>query len=191
MNKIVLAGGAYGFTMGIYQSLAQAVSSAVKVPVLLFISLAITLPALHYFHQFSGSKQKFAQSLAIGLQGMATMCGLLAALIPIPVFFDKVIGSSYSFLLVLHVLIFAIAGACGLTSIMRSESHLFPENDFFARETIWWLGRVWALLFMLVGTQSAYLLSPFLGRLSDEFRVLGDHPDNFFTHVLSCLKDLF
>ena len=45
------------------------------------------------------------------------------------------------------------------------------------------------VLYMFVGTQLAYLLSPFIGRLDTPFEIMR-HSDNLIVHVFQSVLDL-
>jgi len=183
----VLCAAAYGSCMGIYHSPSQALSSAVKMPILLFLTLAITLPALHCFQLFLGGKFRVRQTIAMALIGTSAMSILMASLIPIAVFF-MLASSNYAFLLLLHVALLAVAGACGLIAINRCRSSAAGEEvASVVRESGGWVITAWMVMYMFVGTQLAYMLAPFLGVREQPFEILGSNPDNFYIHVHQCL----
>jgi hypothetical protein len=190
LSRYVVAGSAlYGFAMGLRHSLTQAAVSAGKVPVLFFLTLLICLPTLHFVGLLFGSRVRFVHSLAVLLAGIAATSILLAAFAPIALFF-LVSGSTYPFLLLMHVAIFAFCGAAGLRSIRGNFEYMrartVPPGAPDASPRVL---RVWTLLYMLVGTQMAYVLGPFVGR--ETTFLWFHHPaGNFYTYVLSTFFDL-
>lgn len=182
----IVCGGLYGLSMGAFHSWMQALNSALKVPLLLFSTLAVTLPALHLFQLFLGGAFRFLQMLTMALVGTAVMSILLAGLVPVSLLF-LLSSPNYAFLNILHVLIFSIAGGCGLIAVnrCRASQRSTTENA----DASWWVIRAWMVLYMFVGTQLAHLLSPFIGRLDKPFEIMR-HSDNFYVHVFQSVLDL-
>lgn len=166
VKLIFLSGGLYGFSMGLYNSWAQAGASAVKVPVLFFVTLLICLPTLHFSALILGSKIRFLQSVSILLWGIAINCVLLGAFAPISFFF-WLSGSSYKFLMIMHLTFFTLSGLAGLLYITANFSHMIElkGREYSLpgkRQGI--LLKIWLFLYMFIGTQMAYVLSPFIGK---------------------------
>ncbi len=182
-----LCAGLYGFTMGIHHSPAQSVSSLIKVPLLFAATLLISIAPLHFIGLFLGSRLSFAQTLTLLLWGTAVMSVLLAGFAPVSLFF-LLSGSGYAFMLLLHVSIFAFCGLAGLATVHRNMRRLDREPAGGANQR--YLLLLWMFLYMFVGTQMAYTLSPFLGKES-EFVIIGGADGNFYSHVLESIGELF
>ncbi|MCR9141838.1 MAG: hypothetical protein NXI24_06270 [bacterium] len=185
---ILLCGGGYGFTMGIAHSWQQAISSALKVPLLFMLTLGVCIPTLHFIGLFLGSRVSFSQSATVLLLGIAVSSVLLLGFATIAFFF-WITGSQYRFLLLMHVLFFGIAGLAGLISILRNFRRLSADADTGPR-TRFNLLQVWMFLYMFVGTQMAYTLSPFLGR-EPEFYIFHKEGGNFYTYVAQTIGQNF
>lgn len=190
------AGGCalYGFTMGLGHSLAQSLSSAIKVFLLFALTLAICLPTLHFIGLLFGSRIRLQQSLTILLSGVSLTGILLGAFAPISLFF-LLSGSSYEFLLLLHVAIFACCGAAGLISIKRNMRTITDlvidakgESAEAPKSTT--LLNIWFLLYMFIGAQMSYLLSPFIGNNTD-FLLFASPKGDFFSYVLQTIAAFF
>jgi hypothetical protein len=182
----IACGGLYGLSMGAFHSWMQALSSALKVPLLLFSTLAVTLPALHLFQLFLGGVFRFVQTLTMALIGTAVMSILLAGLVPVSLLF-LLSSPNYAFLNILHVLIFAIAGGCGLLAVNRCRANQGSSDE--TTDASWWVIRAWMVLYMFVGTQLAYLLSPFIGHPDKPFQFLR-HSENFYVQVFQAVLGL-
>ena len=97
-------------------------------------------------------------------------------------------GSSYPFLLLMHVAIFAFCGAAGLYSIHRSFGMIRTQaEDRFSPSGH--VLKIWMLLYMFVGTQTAYLLSPFINR-TPGFTLFHDGGGNFYSYLWSVVREL-
>ena len=131
MAACMVLGACYGAFMGLFAALnagspsvLQVLSSAVKVPLLFLLTLAVTLPSLYVFSTLAGSHLAFPQTLRLLLGGTAVTLALLASFGPITGFFT-LSTDSYPFMVVLNVLFFAAGGVAGLAFIARALNHVF------------------------------------------------------------------
>jgi len=191
LSIAVLCGMLYGFIMGMYNSILQAFVSAIKVPLLFFATLAICITLLHFIGLLFGSKLKFLQTTSVLVHGISISMILLSAFAPISLFF-MLTHSIYKFILLMHVLFFAFAGATGLFFIKRNFTILrelemaslpHQNTDVNTRSDARIL-TIWMLLYMFVGTQMAYILSPFIGTDST-FMLFNGSDNNFYTYLLN------
>jgi len=157
----------YGAVMGAAHSPLQALSSAVKLPILFLATLTICTPSLHFFNILFGSKQTLGQTVSLILTAMSTTSVILVSFAPITFFF-LVTTRNYPFFLVLNVVFFAVAGA-------------------MARRTVF---TIWILLYAFVGSQIAYTLSPFVGDPGQPFILFTQYGDNFYSYVLTQIVHL-
>ncbi|MBV9124730.1 MAG: actin-binding WH2 domain-containing protein [Planctomycetes bacterium] len=177
----------YGFTMGLHNSLLQAAVSAVKVPALFLVTLCITLPTLHFIGLLFGSKVRFVQSLIILLAGISLTSTLLGAFAPISLLF-LASGSDYPFLLLMHVAIFAFCGGAGLYAVNRTFAGV--QREVSGGKSSGHVLKAWMFLYMFVGTQTAYLLSPFVSR-EPGFILFHGTGGNFYTYLWSVIQELW
>lgn len=187
---IFVCSASYGFSMGLQHSLPQAFSAALKVPLLFFCTLAVCFPTLHFISLFFGSRVSLEQNLVILLWGLAVTAVLLAAFAPVALFF-LFSGLEYDPLLLMHVAVFALCGAAGLETIrrnVRAAVEAAGGASLSAGPTRLFLG-IWMGLYMLVGTQMAYGLSPFVGRESD-FVFIYRGKGNFYSHLFETLGQI-
>ncbi len=193
LTLYTVAGSAfYGFTMGLRHSFLQALSSAIKVPMLFFFTLLICLPTLYFVSLFFGSRIRFSQAMVVLLTGLSISSILLGSFAPIALFF-LLSGSSYTFLILMHVIVFAFCGLAGLYSIQRHFHYLGLRVTDEVDQMVHIRGRVilqlWMFLYMFVGSQMAYVLAPFVGR--DTLFVFFRAPDNnFYTYLFQLIADL-
>src|SRR5688572_13819628 len=94
----------HGAVLGASSGVLQALSSALKLPLLFLLTLAICLPALYLFNLVFGSRLRAAQTLAVLLAAMATTAVLTLGFAPISVFF-LLSARSYAFFKLLNVAI--------------------------------------------------------------------------------------
>jgi hypothetical protein len=136
---IIVLGLTYGLCMGAFAlfkeggpNLAQIAASAIKVPLLFFLTLLVTFPSLYVFNALVGSRLSLGTVLRLLIAGMAVMAALLASFGPIVAFFSAS-STSYPFMQLLNVIVFTVAGILGLryllTTLHRLTVAMAPTPD--------------------------------------------------------------
>ncbi len=132
---ILLLGVLYGACMGVFAILArwkspqlymgyqQLGASAVKVPLLFFLTLVVTMPSLYVFNALVGSKLSFMAVARLLVASLGVTMAVLASFGTITVFFS-LSTTSYSFMVVLNVVMFAVAGFLGLGFLLQTLHRL-------------------------------------------------------------------
>ncbi|MGD8456729.1 MAG: hypothetical protein PVF83_10115 [Anaerolineales bacterium] len=180
----------YGLMTGLSHSWQQALSTAVKMPVLFLITLAITLPALYFFSlallnvQFS-----VAQAGVVVLSGIGISAFLLLGLSPITLFF-VLTSSNYTFFKLLALVFVAVSGIIGLSYILKGFAWVDKKNELTSKPIGVILLRVWVVLFGFVGAQMTWRLSPFIGAPQTPFAIIHPARDNFFVDVLKTIEQV-
>ncbi|MCW3054772.1 MAG: hypothetical protein JWN14_3942 [Chthonomonadales bacterium] len=116
----IVLGALYGLCMGVFglfqhshTAVLQMFSTIVKVPILFFLTLAVTFPSLYVFNALVGSRLSMLSVLRVLVISLTVMLTVLASLGPIVAFFSAS-TTSYPFMLLLNVLVFSISGLLGL-----------------------------------------------------------------------------
>ena len=132
---ILLLGMFYGLCMGVFAIITrwgtpkafmgwqQAAASAVKVPLLFFLTLLVTLPSLYVFNALVGSRLTLGAVLRLLVAALAVMLALQASFGTIVVFFS-VSTTSYAFMVLLNVILFAVSGFLGLGFLLQTLHRL-------------------------------------------------------------------
>lgn len=179
----------YGAVMGASHSLPQALSSAIKLPILFLVTLVICTPSLHFFNILFGSKQTLPQTITVILTAMSTNAVLLVSFAPITLFF-LLTSRNYPFFLLLNVFFFAVAGVMGIV-FLRQGVQMISESDnnegMGARRMTF---TAWILLYAFVGSQMAYTLSPFVGDPQQPFILFAEFGGNFYSSVANAIAEL-
>ncbi len=180
---------AYGFTVGLTKSPLQAISSAIKMPILFLSTMAFCLPALYFFSlALLGTPLRMIQVLTIVLAGIAVTSFLLLGLAPITLFF-VLTSSNYPFFQLLAVLCVGISALTGVYFLWRGMTIVETTRV----DALKHLGRrilgLWMILYGFVGTQMTWRLSPFIGRPEDPFYILKPSRDNFYVDVIHALQN--
>jgi hypothetical protein len=179
---------AYGFTLGIMKSPLQAVSSAIKIPILFLSTMAFCLPALYFFSlALLGTPLRMVQVLAVVLTGISVTAFLLLGLAPITLFFVFT-SSNYSFFQVLAVLFVGISALIGVYFLWRGMTLVEPTRQDAMKHVGRCILGLWMVLYGFVGTQMTWRLSPFIGRPEDPFYIIKPSRDNFYVDVLRAVQ---
>jgi hypothetical protein len=108
----------YGASMGVYSGGIQILWSAFKIPLLLFITLYITLPTFYVLDSLLEGKLNVRHMLIILLSGFTIMSTILIAFLPVSLFF-LLTTSDYSFIVLLNVAIFGLGGIGALIYFLQ------------------------------------------------------------------------
>lgn len=197
----VVSLGLYGAVMGMSRHMLQALSSAVKLPVLFLLTLAICLPSLYLFNLVFGARLTIRQSISMVLVAITVTSMLTLAFAPISVFF-LISAPDYEFFKLLNVIILALSGIIGLGFLvdgMRRINALTepkPEEDVPAREVGYEpvnmkLLYIWIILYGFVGTQLGWTLRPFFGDPGADFALFRQIEGNFYVNIVQSLIGMF
>jgi hypothetical protein len=174
--------GLYGASAGAYAGPLQAISAAIKLPLLFLGTLAICFPAFFIVQVLAGSRLRLAQVLALVLSSLTLSAILLAAAVPVSVFF-LLTGANYYFLTLLHVAIVLGAGLVGMVTLHEGLAFACEQRGVYPRKAMA-IMKAWAVLFAFVGIQMAWNLQPFVGDRGEPFKVFRKHEGNFYTAIV-------
>lgn len=202
----------YGAVLGFSHSALQALSSAIKLPILFQLTLLICLPTLYLFNLVLGSKLSVQQALAMVLSAITVMSMLTLAFAPISLFF-LITAPDYDFFKLLNVAIFALTGVVGLrflmTGMRRMNSLAHSDTRAVAPppaveggepvavtmpaveqpvNTV--LLQIWVVLFGFVGTQLGWTLRPFFGSPDYPFEIFRRIEGNFYVNIAHTIQNL-
>ncbi len=178
----------YGAAAGAYSSAAQALSAAIKLPVLFLGTLAICFPGFFVVQVLVGSRLRLGQVLALVLGALSLSAIVLAAVVPITAFF-LLTGANYYFLTLLHVLIVLSAGLLGMAVLHEGLAFACEKRGVYPKKAMT-IMKVWAVLFAFVGIQMAWNLQPFVGDRGYAFQLFRHNKGNFYTAVVYSLERL-
>jgi hypothetical protein len=178
----------YGAAAGAYAGPAQALATAIKLPLLFLGTLAICFPGFYVVQVLAGSRLRLAQVLALVLGSLALSAILLAAVVPVAVFFLWT-GANYYFLTLLHVLLVLGAGLVGMVTLHEGLAYACEQHGIYPKRAMA-IMKVWAVLFAFVGIQMAWNLQPFVGDRGEPFRLFRHNEGNFYTAIVYAVERL-
>jgi hypothetical protein len=125
-----LALACYGAVLGAFSdhALLQSPISAIKLPLLFLVTLAICLPTLYLFNLVFGARLRVKQALALVMVAITVMSMLAFAFAPISLFF-LITANQYSFYKMLNVAILTLAAIVGLRFLTAGMAALNSHNE--------------------------------------------------------------
>lgn len=192
---ILVGAGIYGSTVGLWRSPLQAGFTAIKFPLLVFLTGGGNALLNGILAQLIGSGLSFRQTTSALLTSLAVASCLLAAFATVTLFVlanappllakNAIIG--HSVILVVHIFFIAYAGTLANSILLRFLKSVTTAT--VARRTL--LG--WLAGNFLLGSQLAWVLRPFVGspQLAVEFLRPDPLRGNFYEAVGRALRHLF
>jgi hypothetical protein len=152
----------YGMVMGSYGGLSphralQPVYSGVKVPILLLLTFALSLPSFFVLNTLLGLRDDFHVVLRALVASQAGLTVVLASLAPFTAFWYLSVGG-YDLALLFNAAMFAVASAAGQLILRRFYRPLIARNPRHRN-----LMRLWLVIYAFVGIQMGWVLRPFIG----------------------------
>jgi hypothetical protein len=153
---IAIAMAIVGAALGSYRGGEQIVYAAIKLPLVLLGTAALSAPALTAIGLALGRRARFASDLALVMSSLAFGALLLCACTPL-IMLGRAVDLPYHQMILLVVGCFAIAGIASLKLVVQGVA---------VERSRGWLASVCGLclVFSLVGGQLAWALRPYLVR---------------------------
>jgi hypothetical protein len=193
---ILIGSGVYGFTVGIWRAPLQSLYTAIKFPLLIFLTCAGNAGLNGMLAEVLGSGLSFKQTSMAILMSFAIASIILAGFAPVALLIwynapplgstDAILG--HSIMLLVHVGLIAFAGVTAnrcLFALLRkvSASHTTARTVLCS----WLAGN------LFLGAQLAWILRPFVGSPKLAVQFLRDDPlrGNFYEAVWRAFHHLF
>ncbi|MFI4861549.1 MAG: hypothetical protein ACIAXF_12820 [Phycisphaerales bacterium JB063] len=159
---VVLFGMLYGGVMGTFGGLTpdralQISYSAVKVPMLLFITFALGLPSFFVVNTLLGLRDDLSDALRALVSAQAGLTVVLASLAPFTAFW-YVSSANYSVAILFNAAMFATASFAGQAVLRKHYAPLIARNP--RHRLVMWC---WLVVYAFVGIQMGWVLRPFIG----------------------------
>jgi hypothetical protein len=179
----------YGAIIGSSHSLAQALSSAVKLPIFYLLTLIICFPTLFFFNVLFGSRSSVQQHFVVLMTAISVISVLLFSFAPVTLFFLITAPKAYQFFKLLNVFIFAIAGSFGV-KFLYDGMQLLSQQDEVGKATRVTILRFWLLLYAFVGVQLGWFLRPFFGSPDSKFELFRKVYGNFYLDIVQAISQI-
>ena len=132
LTSSAIALACYGAVLGVFHSPLMALTSALKLPLLFLVTLAICLPTLYLFNLVFGARLSVRQSLALVMVAITVTSMLAVAFAPISLFF-LITAPDYGFFKLLNVAILALSALVGLR-FLTSGMQVLNDHGLLAPE---------------------------------------------------------
>jgi hypothetical protein len=182
----LLFSAGYGLFLGIFSGNLQIIASLIKVPMLLTGTLLICLPVLYLLNTLVTYKLTLKQTLTLLLVSTYMMSFILVSMAPILLLFI-VITELKRFISLLNMIMFMIAGFFSIRLVLwRGMQYLTRRSG--SRPKVFVIS-VWILIYIVIGTQLAWVLRPFIGE-KGRFVLFREIEGNFFLALFNSVSDL-
>lgn len=160
-------GMAYGAVMGTFGGVTpdrfeQMLYSAAKVPFLLGVTFALSLPSFFVINTLIGLRDDFGQVVRALVATQAGLTVVLASLAPITAVWYLSVPD-YGLAKLFNAAMFGVASVAGQVQLKHHYRPLIQRNPRHR-----WAMRGWLLVYAFVGIQLAWVLRPFIGAVDLE-----------------------
>jgi len=173
LGCILLYSAVYGAAMGLYRGVSalsqwelQMLYSAIKAPILLVGSFIVSLPSFYVFSTLLGLRDDFGAAVRALVAAQAALAITLASLAPLTLLF-YFSSANYQQALVFNGMMFAVASLAGQWLLRGHFRPLIARNPRHRQLLV-----AWAVAYVFVAIQLAWLLRPFIGSRGAEVRFL-------------------
>lgn len=185
----------YGGVVGLWRAPLQAASTAVKLPLLIFLTCGSNALLNGLFAQVLGSGLGFRQTSLAILMSFTIVSLMLAALSPLALFVylnipaqdDAARRTGHSLTLLCAVVFIAYAGVVANRRLLPLLRRCCTTPA--AGQRVFWS---WLASNLFLGAQLSWVLRPFFGLPGQEIRFLADDPlrGNFYEAVFHAFRQL-
>ena len=179
----------YGALLGSTHSFWQTISSAIKLPLLFLITLLICAPALYIFSKLFDLRLQLSQSITLVLAAIAATSIVLISFSAIVLFFVMTAPGRYQLFKLVNVLCFMIAAGVG-ASYLGQGIRLAWATRSSADKPQRLVFYLWLSIYMLVGSQMAWTLRPFVGYPNAPFEPFRQVGGNFYDNIFASIGEI-
>lgn len=160
---VIIFGMLYGAAMGTYFSVGghvrplQVVYSGLKVPLLLLVTFALSLPSFFVINTLMGLRSDFAEAVRALVAAQAGLTVILASFAPFTMLWYAS-WAHYPSAILFNGVMFGAASVISQIVLRRSYAPLVARNR---RHLV--LVRAWLIVYAFVGIQMGWVLRPFIG----------------------------
>ncbi len=175
----------YGLSMGLYRGALPGVISALKLPFLYLTTLAVCFPVFYVLNCLHRQRLSTGQCGRLLLVATSTNALALASFAPVSFFFTFTTSrAGYPFIVLLQVAVFAIAA---LLSVVEIALIFRATAARVGRRVPASLIASWAVLYAFVLSQMSWVLRPWIGTWTLEYRLFRPIGGSFIEAILDML----
>ena len=192
---IIIGFGSYGLTLGLWRAPLMGAYVAVKMPALIFLTLACNGFLNGMLGLLLGSGLGFRQSIVAQLVSFSIAAMVLGSLAPVTFFMafnapppgSEGAAMAHSNFLVAHTFLIAVAGIIANLHLARLLLAVTPDARTAAATLVAWLAGN-----AFVGAQLSWIMRPFFGTPTIEVALFRPHPfsGTFYETVWNSLQQI-
>jgi hypothetical protein len=175
--------------LGSTHSFWQTISSAIKLPLLFLITLLICAPALYIFSKLFNLRLQLSQSITLVLAAIAATSIVLISFSSVVIFFVMTAPGRYQLFKLVNVLCFMIAAGVGASYLGQGIRLAWATRSGTDKpqRLVFYL---WLSIYMLVGSQMAWTLRPFVGYPNAPFETFRQVGGNFYDNIFASIGEI-
>ena len=156
--------GSYGFVVGktsLVHQFPQLIYSGIKVPLLIALTVTISLPSFFVINTLLGLRNDFSEALRAIVSAQAGMIIILVSFFPLTLFSYislAAMETSYQLAILINATMFGLASISAQVLLRGYYQSLIRKSHRHL-----WMVRMWILVFAFVGIQAGYVMRPFIG----------------------------
>jgi len=179
--------GSYGWMVGertLSAQLPQMMISAIKIPLLLTVTVTVSLPFFFVVNSLMGLRRDFRDAFRAIISAQAGLAIILCSLTPfLAVFYVSFDKTAYSNAVLLNTGIFGFA-SLSAQFLLRAHYRVLIRTDSRHRFMVW----AWIVVYAFVGVQVAWVSRPFIGSPNMKVTFFRDEPfSNAYIEVFEML----
>jgi hypothetical protein len=171
LTIVFVCGPLYGAAMGSFawmvglrtfgEQIPQMIYSGIKVPLLIVVTLMISIPSFFVINTLLGLRADIRDSIRAIVSAQAGLTIILSSLLPLTLFVYASLSDgsvSYSAAVMFNAAMFGLA-SISAQLLLRGYYQPLVAKDVRHR----WMIRFWIVVYAFVGIQAAYVMRPFIG----------------------------
>jgi hypothetical protein len=182
----MISGALYGAVMGLYAGGIQILFDAIKIPMLLLISLFVSLPTYYVLSGILGGELSLRQMSVLFMISVTVMSIMMIAFLPVTLFFTLTTPertfAAYGFTVILNVLFFGISGLTAVSYLLGGFNRIHGENRKWVPAML-----IGSAVLAFVGTQLAWVLRPYF---HESFVFIAPPEGNFYIALFNLIVKL-
>ena len=182
--------GSYGWFVGertFAAQFPQMFYSAIKIPMLLSVTVCISMPFFFVANTLMGLRNDFRDAFRAIILAQAGLAIILCSLVPFLILiYTSVTTRGYGGAVLFNAFLFGVASLSAQV-LLRVHYRPLIRRNAKHRVMVW----VWIIVYAFVGIQVAWTARPFIGDTSTEITFFRNEPfSNAYMQVLKLVRDL-
>ena len=181
--------GSYGWLVGarsFTEQLPQMFYSAIKIPMLLAVTVCISMPFFFVANTLMGLRNDFRDAFRAIILAQAGLSIILCSLVPFLILvYASVTNRGYGSAVLFNAFLFGVA-SLSAQILLRVHYRPLIHKDRRHRFMVW----AWIIVYAFVGIQVGWTARPFIGNTSAKITFFRDEPfSNAYMQMIRLARD--